>query len=76
MNNPISELAFEDAIEAALLRHGPEESPGTPPRDATDEIPPYGEPGMRPGGYSFSITKYALTWSMAWSEGLARTRLR
>ena len=51
MTKPISERAFEDTIEATLLRHGPDESLGTPPRDAADEIPPYGEPGMRPGGY-------------------------
>ena len=51
MSARVSELAFEDAIEATLLRHGPDESPDTPPRDAADEIPPYGEPGMRPGGY-------------------------
>ena len=51
MRGRVSERAFEDAIEATLLRHGPDESPGTPPRDAADEIPPYGEPGMRPGGY-------------------------
>ena len=51
MNNPISERTFEDAIESTLLRLGPDESPGTPPRDAGDEIPPYGDPGIRPGGY-------------------------
>jgi len=51
MSARVSERAFEDTIEATLLRHGPDESPGTPPRDAADEIPPYGEPGMRPGGY-------------------------
>ena len=51
MNNPISELAFEDAIEASLLRHGPDERPDTPSRDIEDEVPTYGDPGMRPGGY-------------------------
>ena len=51
MNIPISELAFEDAIEAALLRHGPDERPDTPSRDIEDEVPTYGDPGMRPGGY-------------------------
>ena len=51
MTGPISERAFEDAIEAALLRHGPDERPYTPRRDIADEPPPYGDPGMRPGGY-------------------------
>ena len=50
MNGPISERAFEDAIEAALLEHGPDAVP-----DATgkvgEEPPPYHDPGMRPGGY-------------------------
>ena len=51
MTGPISERAFEDAIEAALLRHGPDEHPYTPRRDVADEPPPYGDSGMRPGGY-------------------------
>ncbi len=51
MTGPISERAFEDAIEAALLRHGPDERPYTPRRDVADEPPPYVDPGMRPGGY-------------------------
>ena len=45
------ERAFEDAIEAALLRHGPDEYPDTPRRDVADESPPYVDPEMRPGGY-------------------------
>ena len=51
MSVRVSERAFEDAIEAALLRHGPDEHPYTPRRDIADEPPPYGDPGMRPGGY-------------------------
>ena len=46
----VSERAFEDAIEAALLEHGPDALP-----DATgkvgEEPPPYHDPAMRPGGY-------------------------
>ena len=51
MSARVSERAFEDAIEAALLRHGPDERPYTPQRDVADEPPPYGDPGMHPGGY-------------------------
>ena len=50
MTRPISERAFEDAIEAALLQHGPDAVPGTPGKVAEDP-PPYDDPGMRPGGY-------------------------
>ena len=46
----ISERAFEDAIEAALLRHGPDEIGGAPPVASEDRIP-YGDQGMQPGGY-------------------------
>ena len=50
MNGPISERAFEDAIEATLLEHGPDALP-----DATgkvgEEPPPCHDPAMRPGGY-------------------------
>ncbi|HEB89712.1 MAG TPA: hypothetical protein ENI85_09090, partial [Deltaproteobacteria bacterium] len=48
MTPEISERAFEEAIERALLRHGPDACPG----DATDvreTSPPYGE--NPPGGY-------------------------
>ena len=46
----ISERAFEDAIEAALLRHGPDEIGGVPPVVSEERIP-YGDEGMQPGGY-------------------------
>ena len=46
----ISERAFEDAIEAALLRHGPDEISGVPPIASETRIP-YGDQGMQPGGY-------------------------
>ena len=46
----ISERAFEDAIEAALLRHGPDEIGGAPPVASEGRIP-YGDQGMQPGGY-------------------------
>ena len=50
MTNPVSECAFEDAIEAALLRHGPDEVPAV--AGAVAEMPPpYGDPDMQPGGY-------------------------
>ena len=51
MIRPISERAFEEAIEAALLRHGPDEHPGTASRDTADDVPACGESGVRPGGY-------------------------
>ena len=51
MTESNSERAFEAAIEAALLRRGPDERPATPRRDIADDAPPYGDPGMRPGGY-------------------------
>ena len=51
MSARVSERAFEDAIEAALLPHGPDERPYTPRRDIADEPPSYGDSGMRPGGY-------------------------
>ena len=50
MTNPVSERAFEDAIEAALLRYGPDEIPAVPGAVA-ETPPPYGDPDMRPGGY-------------------------
>ena len=46
----ISERAFEDAIEAALLRHGPDEIGGVPPVASETRVP-YGDQGMQPGGY-------------------------
>ena len=46
----ISERAFEDAIEAALLRHGPDEVGGVPPVASEGRVP-YGDQGMQPGGY-------------------------
>ena len=50
MSAKVCERAFEDAIEAALLRFGPDELPAVP--DAVAETPPpYGDPDMRPGGY-------------------------
>ena len=50
MSAKVSERAFEDAIEAALLRHGPDELPAVAGAVA-EEAPPYGDPDMRPGGY-------------------------
>ena len=46
----ISERAFEDAIEAALLRHGPDEISGVSPVVGEGRVP-YGDQGMQPGGY-------------------------
>ena len=46
----ISERAFEDAIAAALLRHGPDEIGGAPPVASEGRVP-YGDDGMQPGGY-------------------------
>lgn len=46
----ISERAFEDAIESALLRHGPDEVGGAPPVASEGRVP-YGGDGMQPGGY-------------------------
>ena len=50
MNVRVSERAFEDAIEAALLEQGPDAVPSTLGKVA-EKPPPYGDPGMRPGGY-------------------------
>ena len=50
MTIPVSERAFEDAIEAALLRYGSDEVPSVPGAVA-ETPPPYGDPDMRPGGY-------------------------
>ena len=49
MTPNISERAFEDAIECALLRHGPDECAvdGT---EARESSPPY-DMGLVPGGY-------------------------
>ena len=46
----ISERAFEDAIEAALLHNGPDEVGGAPPVASEGRVP-YGDDGMQPGGY-------------------------
>ena len=40
MSVRVSERAFEDAIEAALLRHGPDERSDPPRRGIADEPPP------------------------------------
>ena len=50
MNPTISERAFEEAIEAALLRHGPDEVPGEP-TGVAEEPAPFDDPWMQPGGY-------------------------
>ncbi len=42
----ISEIAFEEAIEAALLRHGPDGVAGV-----REPPVPYGDPGMHAGSY-------------------------
>ena len=47
MNHSISERTFEEAIEAALLRHGPDNVAGV-----REPPVPYGDPGMRPRGYN------------------------
>ncbi len=49
MNRIISERAFEDAIECALLRHGPDECPGDE-LEVRESPPQYGI-GTVPGGY-------------------------
>ena len=49
MNQIISERAFEDAIECALLRYGPDECPEDAP-EARESPPPY-DTGLIPGGY-------------------------
>ena len=51
MNPEVSERAFEDAIEAALLRHGPDEISGVFPVMREGPVLPYGDQGMQPGGY-------------------------
>ena len=50
MNPIVSERAFEEAIEAALLRYGPDEIPGQP-TGVAEEPAPFGDPWMQPGGY-------------------------
>ena len=50
MNPTISERAFEEAIEDALLRHGPDEVPGEP-TGVAEEPAPFGDPWMQPGSY-------------------------
>ena len=50
MNPEISERAFEDAIEAALLRLIEEELPGGEAL-AGEATPSFGGQGMQPGGY-------------------------
>ena len=49
MTPDISERAFEAAIEAALLRHGPD-APGSSPKAVRESPPPYGDDAA-PGGY-------------------------
>ena len=49
MNRIISERAFEDAIECALLRYGPDECPEDA-AEARESPPPY-DTGLVPGGY-------------------------
>ena len=50
MTNRVSIRAFEDAIEAALLRYGPDEIPAVTGAVA-ETPPPYGDPDMLPGEY-------------------------
>ena len=50
MTPVISERAFEDAIEATLLRHDPDDVPGEP-SGVAEEQTPYGDPWTQPGGY-------------------------
>ena len=50
MNPAISERAFEDSIEAALLQHGPDEVPGET-TGVAEEPTPFGDPWTQPGGY-------------------------
>ena len=50
MSRVVSERAFEDAVEAALLRDGPDEmATGAP--GVRERPPPFGYDGMQPGGY-------------------------
>ena len=54
MNPTVSERAFEDAIEAALLRGGPDELPGEAATAATtvgEKPASFGDSWNRPGGY-------------------------
>lgn len=48
MSPQISERSFEEAIECALLAHGPDAFPGDDPR-VSETPPPYGQ--TLPGGY-------------------------
>ena len=50
MSARVSERAFEEAIEAALLEHGPDAVAASPGK-FVEEPPSYHDPGMRPGGY-------------------------
>ncbi|MDE0028095.1 MAG: putative DNA binding domain-containing protein [Deltaproteobacteria bacterium] len=50
MTAVISERAFEDAIEATLLRHGPDEGTGEL-TGVSEEPTPYDDPWTQPGGY-------------------------
>ena len=49
MSPDVSEHAFEEAIESALLRHGPDVSPGEAPV-VREPAWPYGDEPL-PGGY-------------------------
>ena len=79
MSVRVSERAFEDAIEAALLEHGPDAVP-----DATgkvgEEPPPYHDPGMRPGGYhkrrpeDYDRTLCASSRPTSWTSFSRRSR--
>ena len=48
MSPEISERSFEDAIEAALLEHGPDAMPSAG-NIVRESAPPYGD--TAPGGY-------------------------
>ena len=70
MSPEISERAFEEAIECALLRHGPDACPG----DATavrESGPAYGEDPV-PGGYPQAAVGGLRPWALPHSERRAR----
>ena len=58
MSAKVSERAFEDAIEAALLRYGRDEIPLVSGAVA-ETPPPYGDPDMRPGDAGFASLRRA-----------------
>ena len=75
MSVRVSERAFEDAVEAALLRYGPDEVPSVPGAVA-ETPPPYGDPDMRPGGYRRSAGRRTTTARSASCRAMSLTSCR